>query len=54
MWWMCRPPGVMLPGHQRTLARIIRTLTRISTNDRMKPASSRNSGCLCAATMCVR
>ncbi len=54
MWWMCSPPGVTLPGHQRTWALIIRTLNRMKTNEVMNPTSSRNSGCLCARTMCSR
>ncbi len=51
MWWMCSPPGVMLPGHQRTWARIMRVLKRMNTKEVMNPTSSRNSGCLWASTM---
>ncbi len=45
-WWMWRPPGVTLPGHQRTPRRIIRTLKRMNRKEPMKPSSSRKSGCL--------
>ncbi|MFD0528481.1 hypothetical protein ACFQ1I_17935 [Kitasatospora arboriphila] len=43
-WWMCRPPGVTLPGHQLVPRRIIRTLKRMKRKEASSPTSSRNSG----------
>ncbi len=37
-------PGVTLPGHQRTLARIIRTDSRMKPNPMMNATKKQNSG----------
>src|SRR5690606_28816756 len=50
-WWMCRPPGVTLPGHHRTWARIIRTLQRISRKPATNATKKLNSGNRPVATM---
>ena len=50
MWWMCIPPGVTLPGHHETSARIIRTLKRMNRNVRTKASRRKNSGSLPVST----
>jgi hypothetical protein len=42
-WWTCTPPGVTLPGHHFTCARIIRTLKRMKTNAAMKATKKQKS-----------
>ena len=46
MWWMCNPPGVTLPGHHFTSARIMRVLKRMNANESRKPTSTRNAAWL--------
>jgi mannose/cellobiose epimerase-like protein (N-acyl-D-glucosamine 2-epimerase family) len=49
-WWTCTPPGVTLPGHHFTWARIIRTLSRIKRNVTMKEAKKQKSRSFPAVT----
>jgi hypothetical protein len=49
-WWTCTPPGVTLPGHHLTCARIIRTLNRIKRNVIMKATKKEKSRSFPAAT----
>jgi hypothetical protein len=49
-WWTCTPPGVTLPGHHRTCARIIRTLNRMNPNAAMKATKKQNNRSLPVAT----
>ncbi len=42
-WWTCTPPGVTLPGHHFTWARIMRTLNRMNRNAAMKATKKQNS-----------
>ena len=44
MWCTCRSPGVTLPGHQRTWARISRTESRIKPNPATNAQKKQNSG----------
>ena len=41
-WWMCIPPGVTLPGHHFTPARIVRTDSRIPRNPSTIPVKKQN------------
>ena len=43
-WCTCTPPGVTLPGHQLTSARIIRTLKRMKRKVRTKASNRKNNG----------
>ena len=45
-----QPPGSTLPGHQRTWARIIRTLNRMNRNAAMNATKKQNSRSLPAST----
>src|SRR5579875_2748 len=49
-WWTCVPPGVTLPGHHLSFARIIRTLKRMNRNAAMKATKKQNSLSLPAST----
>ncbi len=44
MWCTCRSPGVTLPGHQRTWARISRTDSRMKPNPATNAQKKQNSG----------
>ena len=44
MWCTWKSPGVTLPGHQRTLARIIRTESRMNPKPATNATKKQNSG----------
>ena len=46
-WWMWRPPGLTLPGHQDTLGlRISRVLMRMKPKETRKPSEEQQAGAL--------
>src|SRR5215470_17146555 len=49
-WWTCSPPGLTLPGHHFTCARIIRTLKRMNANAAMNATKKQKSRSLPVAT----
>ena len=49
-WWICTPPGVTLPGHHFTCARIIRTLNRMNANAAMNATKKQKSRSLPGST----
>jgi hypothetical protein len=53
MWCTCRSPGVKLPGHQRTSARMSRTDSRVKLKLATKATKKQNSGSRPVCTICV-